>query len=819
MKAPKKQITVAAMAATLTLTTTVTAPPVLVCAQESLDTTQQDVSATSDTTQATAEETSKDNIKDAVSADEKKAEGKETNDTTKADKDDSKKDKKTNAVKKAAPSKEQKETSQKKEVKKAKQKTRKNTQKKVAKSTQKKVAKAAQKKAESNVSKKMEKAVQKKAEEITEIKISEKTFPDKAFRDYVSGKFDTDKNGSLSQKEIKAVTKIDVSSQAGSITSLKGIEHFTSLTELNCSGTAITGLDVSKNTALRSLNCKNTKLAWLNTGNNTSLKKVETEISLTADSSSFDLEDEFTGIDVDKVKNMTGATLTKETVSGYSYDTPVTYEYSAADSKKEDPVLKVTLNLKEEKAAAEPEKKSESSDSKTPESKASDTKSTPETKNSDSETGADNPKARVKPEYTVPTDLKATYGQKLSDVTLPEGFSWQDAETTPVGNVGNNPFKVTYTPSDTDAYETVTDIEVKIAVSPAATNSWTKELSITGWIYGKTKNDPSATAAHGTVTYAYSSSENGTYSADVPTTAGTWYVKASVAETNDYAGLESKPVAFTIAKAVPDYQAPSGLKAAYGQKLKEVSLPDGFSWDSASKSVGKVGKNTFKATFTPSDTSNYETVKDIDVTVTVEQAENSRTKKLTIKDWTYGDKANKPEFEAEFGKAEFTYSDKEDGTYKSDVPTTAGTWYVKAEIEETDNYTGLESKPVSFKIKPKDGTKLTIPTITSTTDTTKLVIKDGNTTLVSGKDYDITKRQVGTTVTVTIAFKGNYTGTVTRTYTTTSTSSTTRTTTGTAPRTGDSTDVGLWSSSLLLSGGLLAFITRKRRKEAKSEEE
>ncbi len=812
MKAPKKQITVAAMAATLTLTTTVTAPPVLVCAQESLDTTQQDVSATSDTTQATAAETSKDNIKDAVSADEKKAEGKETNDTTKADKEDGKNDKKTNAVKKAAPSKEQKETAQKKEVKKTKQKARKNTQKKAAKSTQKKEEKAAQKKTESTVSKKMKKAVQKKAEEMTEIKISEKTFPDKAFRNYVSGKFDTDKNGSLSQKEIKAVTKIDISGQAGSFTSLKGIEYFTSLTELNCSGAAITGLDVSKNTALCSLNCKNTKLAWLNTGNNTSLKKAETEISLTADSSSFDLEDEFAGIDISKVKNMTGATLTKETVSGYSYDTPVTYEYSAANSKKEEPVLKVALNLKEEKQTAEPEKSDKDTDARVPESKDSDSKTSKEAADSDSKTSEEPTDSGRESTPELPGNLKAVYGQTLADITLPEGFSWKDNKAS-VGKAGENTFTVIYKASDAADPE---EHEVTVTVEKA-TNTWTKPLAIIGWTYGKTKNDPSATAAHGTVTYAYSSSENGTYSADAPTTAGTWYVKASVAETNDYTGLESQPVAFTIAKAVPDYQTPSGLKAAYGQKLKEVSLPDGFSWDSASKSVGSVGKNTFKATFTPTDTSNYETVKDIDVTVKVEQAENSQTKKLTIKDWTYGDKANKPEFEAEFGKAEFTYSDKEDGTYKSDVPTTAGTWYVKAAVEETDNYTGVESKPVSFKITPKDGTKLTIPTITSTTDTTKLVIKDGNTTLVSGKDYDITKRQVGTTVTVTIAFKGNYTGTVTRTYT--STSSTTRTTTGTAPRTGDSTDVGLWSSSLLLSGGLLAFLTRKRRKEAKSEEE
>lgn len=802
MKAPKKQITVAAMAATLTLTTTVTAPPVLVCAQESLDTTQQEM--TKDVQDADAQvqkaENPKDNIKEAVSAVEKKAEDTGKKDNPQTDKAESKKETKPEADNKAVSSAKKEKVqkdSQKKAVKKQIKKAVKHTTKKEKVTQSKKAEKTVQKKAESNSSNNLKKTVQKKAEEAAAVKINDKNFPDKAFQKYVSEKFDIDKDGALSQKEIKAVTKIDVSGR--SLTSLKGIEHFTALTYLDCSKTGITGLDVSKNTALSSLTCTDTKLAWLNTGKNSNLKKkeIKTEISLAADSSSFDISKEFSGIDASRIENMTGAKLTKETVSGYSYNAPVTYEYSTADNQKEEPVLKVTLNLKAEKTAAGQD---EVMESKAPETK------------------------KAIPEYTVPTDLKATYGQMLSDVKLPAHFSWQveDPGKTPVGNVGNNTFQVTFTPDDTTNYETVKDINVTVTVSLNNTkkaNSWTKELSIAGWTYGKydnTKNAPSASAQLGTVTYAYASSENGTYTADVPTKAGTWYVKAVVIETNEFEGLESKPVSFTIAKATPDYTVPSSLKATYGDKLKDVALPDGFAWESSSKSVGKAGKNTFKATFTPADSANYNAVQDIDVDVTVEQAENSRTEKLTIKGWTYGEKANKPEYSSKFGKAEYSYSDKEDGTYKSSAPTTAGTWYVKATVEETDNYTGLESKPVSFKIAPKDGTKLTIPAITSTTDTTKLAIKDGNTTLVSGRDYTITKKQTGSTVTVTIAFKGNYTGTVTRTYTASSTSGTTS---STAPRTGDSTDVGLWSSAFLLSGGLLAFLTRKRRKEAKAEEE
>ena len=59
------------------------------------------------------------------------------------------------------------------------------------------------------------------------------------------------------------------------------------------------------------------------------------------------------------------------------------------------------------------------------------------------------------PEYEVPTGLTAIEGQTLADVKLPEGFTWEDAETTSVGGVGTNSFYVIFTPEDTDNYETV----------------------------------------------------------------------------------------------------------------------------------------------------------------------------------------------------------------------------------------------------------------------------------------------------------------------------------------------------------------------------
>ncbi|MDR1953235.1 MAG: cadherin-like beta sandwich domain-containing protein [Clostridiales Family XIII bacterium] len=80
--------------------------------------------------------------------------------------------------------------------------------------------------------------------------------------------------------------------------------------------------------------------------------------------------------------------------------------------------------------------------------------------------------------YTAPTNLTATYGDTLADVTSQlnsphpanGSFSWdtaRNAENTPVGDAGNNTFYVTFTPNDTDNYNTINGIEVTIEVDPA----------------------------------------------------------------------------------------------------------------------------------------------------------------------------------------------------------------------------------------------------------------------------------------------------------------------------------------------------------------
>ncbi len=69
---------------------------------------------------------------------------------------------------------------------------------------------------------------------------------------------------------------------------------------------------------------------------------------------------------------------------------------------------------------------------------------------------------KAKPTYNVPTGLVSEKGKKLSDVTLPTGFSWNTSETEL--EAGTRTYKATYTPEDIINYETVSDIDIEIRV-------------------------------------------------------------------------------------------------------------------------------------------------------------------------------------------------------------------------------------------------------------------------------------------------------------------------------------------------------------------
>lgn len=109
-----------------------------------------------------------------------------------------------------------------------------------------------------------------------DVEINETNFPDPTFREYVK-RFDNNRNGKLSTTEINAVKNIDVSEK--NIKSIKGVEVFLELEELECVKNKIKEIDVSKNTKLKKLNCEWNELNNLDVTKNTSLVELKCGIN------------------------------------------------------------------------------------------------------------------------------------------------------------------------------------------------------------------------------------------------------------------------------------------------------------------------------------------------------------------------------------------------------------------------------------------------------------------------------------------------------------------------------------------------------------
>ena len=94
-------------------------------------------------------------------------------------------------------------------------------------------------------------------------------FPDATFRTYISELTGVSIGGTISDAKLAYVTQISVKEMG--ISSLKGIEYFTEITNLWCQENRLTSLDVSKNTKLTYLQCNNNQITSLDVSKNTEM--------------------------------------------------------------------------------------------------------------------------------------------------------------------------------------------------------------------------------------------------------------------------------------------------------------------------------------------------------------------------------------------------------------------------------------------------------------------------------------------------------------------------------------------------------------------
>ena len=159
---------------------------------------------------------------------------------------------------------------------------------------------------------------------------------------------------------------------------------------------------------------------------------------------------------------------------------------------------------------------------------------------------------------TAPADgATVMYGTKLGE--------YSQAESPTQTAVGTLVVYYRVTAGNYNACEGAATVTVKRA-------SFVPTVSIEGWVYGTPPNDPSINnnPGSGAVTYGYSDAANGDYTSTVPTTAGTWYVRASVAETANYTAATTVPVSFSITPAAITITA-DDKSSDYGAEMASLT--------------------------------------------------------------------------------------------------------------------------------------------------------------------------------------------------------------------------------------------------------
>ncbi|BDF57242.1 hypothetical protein CE91St36_00590 [Christensenellaceae bacterium] len=189
---------------------------------------------------------------------------------------------------------------------------------------------------------------------------------------------------------------------------------------------------------------------------------------------------------------------------------------------------------------------------------------------------------------------------------------------------------------------------------------------------------------------------------EAPANAGSYKVVASVAEDTNYNSVEAEKT-FEITKAVPNIPTLETFIIKQGETLSSIELPTGFAWTDSAQKADELGKHTFKAVYTPADTANYQNIEvEISVNVVPALTPVNQIPKIMAEDktLTVGDTFDPMK--------DVTASDKEDGDLTDKVEVINNT----VDTSKTGTYT------ITYKVTDKDGA--------SVTKTTTVTVKDKN---------------------------------------------------------------------------------------------
>ena len=282
-------------------------------------------------------------------------------------------------------------------------------------------------------------------------------------------------------------------------------------------------------------------------------------------------------------------------------------------------------------------------------------------------------------------------------------------------------YEVRYS-NNTDAGTATVTVTGKRTYTGTATTTFTiKQATFTpmvtleSWTYGSAPNSPSVqnNVSNGNVAYSYAVRGTTNFSETVPTAAGEYTVKVTIAATGNYEAAEATADFAIIGKTITDGMVTiEGTSFVFNNAVQvpNVTVTDGTNtlgvndYDVSYELVGDevttplesansvVNAGSYNVVITGK--GNYTGTVKKSFTITKATLENLA---VTLTGWTYGATANTPAVTGKPDDAEvsYTYSvdttDPKDQVFTATVPSDAGDYIVKATVAASANYQGGEA--------------------------------------------------------------------------------------------------------------------------------
>lgn len=210
----------------------------------------------------------------------------------------------------------------------------------------------------------------------------------------------------------------------------------------------------------------------------------------------------------------------------------------------------------------------------------------------------------------TPTGTITVDGDKVAVSELEKSYKGTGAttydSTTAPTNAGT--YEVTYKVADSNP-NYVGSVTYAFTIKKAQLNKPT--ASTTSFVYDGTSKGYSS--FHDNETFEFT----GTNTA---TNVGNYSLTISLKDKDNYEWKDGTTavvvINWSITQATPSFTVPTGLTGVKGDFLRSITLPAGFAWNNPNE-ILTAGTHTYKATYTPEDTTNYKTVTDIEISVVV----------------------------------------------------------------------------------------------------------------------------------------------------------------------------------------------------------